>query len=283
MKNAYLILAHNEWDILRLLVSRLDETGNDIYVHFDRKVRDIPGLVTEKAGLKILTDRVDVRWGDLSMVEAEYALFGEALKKGGYDYYHLLSGVDLPIKSQAYINDFLEKNSGRQFIAYTLTEITPEIIRKVRRWHLFPKDFRNKKGLRRILRAACIKAQEILGIQRNKNVDFKKGSQWCSITEDMVRYFISKKDWVMKVFRHTFCSDEMVMQTLCWESPYRKNIYCTTDDGKGCMRAIGWQDGELVDWAAKDYDRLKDSPALFARKFNGKDMEFIERIAGLSR
>ena len=48
MKNAYLILAHNEWDILRLLVSRLDETGNDIYVHFDKKVSDIPELTTER-------------------------------------------------------------------------------------------------------------------------------------------------------------------------------------------------------------------------------------------
>ena len=86
----------------------------------------------------------------------------------------------------------------------------------------------------------------------------------------------------MKVFRNTFCSDEIVMQTLCWESPYRKNIYCTTDDGKGCMRSIGWRNGELVDWSGADYEKLKSSPALFARKFNSRDMGFIEKIKDLS-
>ncbi|MBO4817501.1 MAG: glycosyl transferase [Bacteroidales bacterium] len=282
MKNACLILAHNEWGLLDILLSCLDDERNDIYVHIDKKVGTLPELHTEKAGLKILENRVDVRWGDLSMVEAEYALFEEAIKKGGYDYYHLLSGVDLPLKSQDYINDFLEKNKGKEFIGYTLTEITPEVVRKVRRWHLFPKDFRKKSGAKRIVRAGFLRIQELLGIERNKEIDFKKGSQWCSITEDMAKYFISRKDWVMKVFRNTFCSDEIVMQTLCWESPYRKNIYCTTDDGKGCMRSIGWRNGELVDWSGADYEKLKSSPALFARKFNSRDMGFIEKIKDLS-
>ena len=283
MRNAYLILAHNEWGLLNILLSCLDDERNDIYVHIDRKVATMPRLHTEKAGLRILGNRVDVRWGDLSMVEAEYALFEEALKKGGYDYYHLLSGVDLPLKSQDYINDFLEKNKGKEYIGYTLTQITPEVVRKVQRWHLFPKDFRKRSGAKRIIRAGFLRIQEVLGIRRNKGIDFKKGSQWCSISEDMARYFVSRKDWVMKVFRHTFCSDEIVMQTLCWESPYRKNLYCTTDDGRGCLRAIGWRNGELVDWCEKDYAMLSESDAIFARKFNSSDMSFIRRIIELQQ
>mgnify|MGYP001737990037 CR=1 FL=1 len=72
MKHAYLILAHNEPELLSLLVERLDDVRNDIYIHFDRKLSILPDIKTQHAGLYILKDRVDVRWADVSMLEAEY-------------------------------------------------------------------------------------------------------------------------------------------------------------------------------------------------------------------
>ncbi|MCQ2142567.1 MAG: beta-1,6-N-acetylglucosaminyltransferase [Bacteroidales bacterium] len=279
MRNAYLILAHNEFSILRKLVDTLDDSRNDIFIHFDKKIGSVPILRTFNAGLYILEDRVDVRWGDLSVVEGEYKLFEAATSKGQYDYYHLLSGVDLPIKSQDYINGFLEENSGKQFIGYTLTEITPEVVRKVQRYHLFPEDFKNKRFLKRVLRAGFIKAQEIVGYKRNREVNFKKGSQWVSLTDGFVRYVIEKKDWVMKTFRSTFCADEIFVQTLCWNSPFRETIYDTKSDARGCMRCIGWEDGELHPWMSEDYDRLASSEALFARKFSSAaDKEIIDKV-----
>ena len=35
MKHAFLILAHDEVDLLKLLVGSLDDPRNDIYVHMD--------------------------------------------------------------------------------------------------------------------------------------------------------------------------------------------------------------------------------------------------------
>jgi len=87
-------------------------------------VSELPQLVVEKAGLTMLSDRVDVRWGDLTVVEAEYKLFEAAKAKGPYQYYHLLSGVDLPLKSQDYIHEFCDRYGGKEFIGYTLKEIT---------------------------------------------------------------------------------------------------------------------------------------------------------------
>ena len=55
---------------------------------------------------------MDVRWGDISVVDAEFALFDEAYRRGEYSYYHLLSGVDMPLKTQNYIHRFFEKNAG---------------------------------------------------------------------------------------------------------------------------------------------------------------------------
>lgn len=278
MKHAFLILAHNEWEILKLLVRCLDDERNDIYVHFDRKVKKLPELKCARAGLHVLKDRVAVYWGDLSVVEAEYKLLEAAHKSGPYAYFHLLSGVDLPLKSQDYIHRFFLKNDGKEFIGYTLTEITTEVERKVQRWHMFPKDFKNENFGKRVFRALHIRIQELLHLKRNKDIDFKKGSQWFSITENLVAYILEHKDWAMQTFNHTFCADEIVVQTLAWMSPFRQNIYNTTDDAKGCMRAIGWKDGQLLDWEMKDYDELRCSDALFARKFNTKDMLFINRL-----
>ena len=283
MKHACLILAHSEFALLQTLIDCLDDARNDIYVHIDKKVKVLPELHAEKAALRMLKNRIDVRWGDYSMVEAEFVLFEAAQKNGPYAYYHLLSGVDLPLKSQDYIHKFFEDHKGKEFIGYTLTQTTPEIVRKVQRWHLFPRDFKNKSTLKRALRALWIRAQEMTGYKRNRRVDFKKGSQWVSVTEAMARCFLDRRDWARKVFTHTFCSDEMVFQTLCWQSPLRFALYNTTDDGAGCLRAIGWRDGELKDWNAADYERLAASPALFARKFNSADPEFIQRIVALTK
>lgn len=63
----------------------LDDSRNDIYLHLDKKASAaiIEGLACEKSGLFFIPDdkRVDVRWGDLSFVEAELTLFQEILKR----------------------------------------------------------------------------------------------------------------------------------------------------------------------------------------------------------
>ena len=41
---------------------------------------------------------------------------------------------------------------------------------------------------------------------------------------------------------------------------------------------IGWKDGVLYDWENKDYDALIQSEYLFARKFNSKNIELVNRI-----
>lgn len=288
MKHAFLILAHNEFEVLRRLISCLDDGRNDIFIHFDKKVKALPELSTRQAGLYILDRRVDVRWGAPSMVEAEFVLFECALASGPYKYYHLLSGVDLPIKSQDFIHLFFNEHGGKEFIGYTWTQMPPGFERKVRGWHLFPEDFKSGSFVKKALRSVFLRLQEMVGLPRNRTVDFKKGSQWVSVSDQMARYFVDHKDWIRKTFRNTFCCDELVMQTLAWNAPFRDRLYNTEDDGRGCMRLIGWRpDPEggnwtLQDWTAADYEQIKASSALFARKFNSRDVVFLDKICELS-
>ena len=282
MKHAYLILAHHEFALLQILISCLDDNRNDIYVHIDRKVKESPTLKADKAGLFILKDRVDVRWGDVSQIEAEYALFETAVANGPYQYYHLLSGVDLPLKSQDYIHSFFDSNSGKEFVGFTITEFSPQIVRKVQRWHLFPKQFGCKSLAIRIPRAVFLRVQEFLGIRRNKSIDFKKGPNWVSITDALARYVIAHKQWSLNTFRNTFCCDELFIQTLCWDSPFKERVYDVTGGIMGCMREIGWKNGRLIDWCSSDLEYLKASPALFARKFNSRDLDFIRVLTNMA-
>ena len=282
-KHAYLILAHNEFCLLQKLVSALDDSRNDIFVHIDRKVTELPQLSVRDAGLFMLEDRVDVRWGDLSVVEAEYKLFEAAAMHDEYEYYHLLSGVDLPLKSQDYIHTFFERNKGKEFIGFSTYDCTAEVRRKVGYWHLFPGDFKNRSSLKRALRAGFIRLQEALHVTRNSSEVFRKGTQWVSVTDGFVRTLLSAKGYVMKTFSHTFCPDEIYKQTVCWNSGFRQRIFDMYDEGHGCMRAISWRGSTMKDWTMGDLDFLTKSDALFARKFNSGDSLLVDKVLELSK
>lgn len=282
MKHAYLILAHHEFELLQILLSSLDDKRNDIYIHFDNKVSEIPTLHLVHAKLIIVQDRINVSWGDVSVVEAEYALFETAHTHGYYAYYHLLSGVDMPLQTQDNIHQFFITHHGKQFIGYSQYDTRLEIERKVKKYHLFPKDFRYTGSImsriKKVLRALFLRLQNLFGWTRNMDINFKKGTQWVSITQDFVTYILAKKSEVIPLYQHTFCSDEIFIQTLCWNSPFQSQIFNKDNEALGSQRDICWKDGILYDWKDTDIARLKQSKLLFARKFNGQNLEVVKHF-----
>lgn len=275
-------MAHTEFEVLHNLLLCLDDKRNDIYIHFDKKVAQLPKLATNHATLYLPKERVDVHWGDVSVVAAEYQLFEAAAKQQKYAYYHLLSGVDLPLKSQDEIHAFFAAHQGQEFIGFQQGDCEKEIDRKVRRVHLYPSRFRAGKGILacwyRAARALSLRFQYLFGLYRNRDVDFKKGTQWVSLTDAFVRYILTHKSVVLKMYQNTFCSDEIFIQTLCWNSSFRLKRHHTESEYHDCQRMIGWHNGELTEWKNADFNRLIASDLLFARKFSGRDMELVERI-----
>ena len=87
-KHAFLIMAHNEYDILNKLLLLLDDERNDIFIHYDKKSK-LPPPPIELKYLNIhVFKKVDVGWGEDSQIECEMFLFNEAYKKGPFDYYY---------------------------------------------------------------------------------------------------------------------------------------------------------------------------------------------------
>ena len=83
-KHAYCIIAHADPDCLRTLLSLLDDSRNDIYLLIDRKSDrgKFGDLRLSRARLTELPRTVDIRWGDISMVEAELELFERVAASG---------------------------------------------------------------------------------------------------------------------------------------------------------------------------------------------------------
>ncbi|MBQ7966294.1 MAG: glycosyl transferase [Bacteroidaceae bacterium] len=275
-RHAYLIIAHNDFEVLHTLIKAIDDTRNDIYLHIDKKVQSPPHIVCKYAKLYQLSKRIDVRWGDYSIVETELLLFEEAASHGPYNYYHLLSGVDLPIKSQDYIHNYCNTHQGKEFIGYATTT-QDELYWRVQHYFLFPRLFKSKNIIIRGIRKATIKAQDFIKYKRTK-LSIRKGPQWCSLTHSFICYVLSNKDLIYKTFNHTYCPDELFIQTLCWNSKYRNNIYNLSDEFEGCKRYIKWKNGELLLISDDDIEEMRRTSKWYARKFSHNTKEICTSV-----
>lgn len=281
MKHAYLILAHSSKILLKELILALDDVRNDIYVHLDKKATfDISDLTTKCSALYILSERKDARWGDYSLVEVELLLMTEASSRFAYAYYHLLSGVDFPIANQDVVHSFFSKNFGKEFIGFANHTSKTELNWRSQHFFLFPRKFQSKNVLIRLVRRIFADIQTILGYKRYPK-EIKKGCQWCSITNDFVVFLLSNKALINKYFNHTYCPDELFIQTLCWNSPFRFKVYNSEDEFKGCLRYINWDNDTIHLMDYEDPQKMVDSEFLFARKFSENGLENITRIKEL--
>lgn len=280
-KFAYLIMAHNDVYCYRRLIELLDDERNDIYVHIDKKSDITPFLKikTQKSNI-YFTDRIDVRWADVSQVETELVLIETALRHGHYSYYHLLSGVDLPLKTQNQIHEFFETNNGNEFIGVA-TPPCREAERRVK-YHYHIRNHRNKnliiRDIDKITNRILVLLQKALHLERKYDFPFSLGPNWFSITEDLCKYIIQNKKLIMSFCRNSIFCDEVFIQTLICNSSFKNKIY-SKDQYKSCMREIDFTRGKPYIWRIEDYEYLKKSERMFARKFSSTiDRKIIDKI-----
>lgn len=280
MKHAFLLMAHGEGAVLDILLSQLDDERNDIFLHVDRKYdvlyERVQKIKLKKANLICLEKRFDVQWGNFTQVETEMMLFETAWRRGGYDYYHLLSGVDLMIKSMNELDDFLQRKKGKEFVAFWQGPAhEKDLKRKTRYFYCFTKHYRGKKNWKRsihvFLRNFLLSVQKALNVRRRYPWVLKKGSNWVSVTNDFVGYLLNQKALIRKYFHHTLCPDEIFLQTLLWNSSFKERLCQADAMMEGSLRAIDWERGKPYEWKTEDFQFLSDCPAFFARKFNADE------------
>lgn len=290
MKHAFLIIAHNAPEVLATLLHQLDDADFDVFLHIDARAVEMYQRFSKyhprRGGFFLMENPVEVCWGDISMMDIEVILFRNAMLHGSYAYYHLLSGVDLVLKSPQKMKTFFEEHNGHEFVGFWNTsEHQRDLYRKVNRYYLFTRHLKDKGTWKHHVTAPCrnlaLVFQKAIGYKRlNGGLEFRKGSQWASITDGFCRYLVKHAPLLRARFKYTLCPDEIFLQTILWNSPFKKNIYApdTGNIEKSTLRKIDWQRGSPYVWQDADLQELLKSEALFARKFSQENMKLVDAV-----
>lgn len=278
-KHAYLIMCYEYNEILCTLLRMIDCCSNDIFVHIDAKSDDFSSKLrqfVQYSNIFFVRDRIKVYWAHYSQIEAEYRLFRDAYR-GGYLRYHLLSGIDLPIKSQQYIHDFCDSYPDKEFLG-----ISDIIDNRLKRFILFPKYQRfdrtgNGSMISYFLRCMNFPFDVI---QRYLHYPFglknytkyKMGPNWCSLTHNSVGILLDNKDKFLSTMKRRGYTDEIWKQTIIYNELGLPSFYDLSSPFKGCMRLIDWKRGNPYSFTINDFKEIINSDRLFCRKINDVDL-----------
>jgi len=284
MKHAFLIMAHNNFEVLRLLLRSLDDERVDIYLHIDKKVEDKSIIremktIPQKAQITVFS-KYKVFWGGASQIKTEMFLLKQA-HKTYHDYYHLISGQDFLLKSIDEIDKYFSGHNGMELVHCDFPN--EENMSRVMSYN-FVRDL-DMRRLPPLIKKLFYKSNSVincvmhkLNFNRRKNpkgYQFYKGDNWFSITHNFAGYIIKQKAFIYNRFRFTTTTDEMFMQTVIMNSPYRDRV------DQNIMRCIDWNRTNGLSpytYTLADYEILKNSGKLFARKFSDADIEIVQRL-----
>ena len=285
-RQAYLIMAHNQFDLLKILIQTIDYELNDIYIHIDKRVKlfnekEFKNIVT-KSNLFFVEERISINWATYDQIECELLLLKTARKHYNYTYYHLLSGQDLLLKGGKCTYEFFERNYGKEFIQFESNPINSKYLNRVNKYHFIIK--KNPNIFVKIIQQYLLLSQFFINRIRKYNLIFQKGANWFHITDKLADYVISQEKIIGKIFSYSISGDEMFLQTLVANSSFIKNVVDNNfnDNYANIMYCILWNKNNtygLYEFCSEDYDYLIKSGMLFARKFNwDKDKNIVLKI-----
>ena len=267
MKQAYLIIAHNNFEHLRCLLNALDCRDVFLYLYIDAKA-DIPEFIRNFKSanpMTILHER-SIDWGNQSLVLTELDLFEKAFENQEIKWFHLISGSDFPLKPVGEINRFFE--SSEEVDCFMETEPLPEhIADRMTLYHFIVKRPNGRKTISKRLTDKLLALQCRLGVKRRHpdGLPFMYGSNWVDLRRRAVAILLRKRADIIRHTRHTSSSDEIYKQTFLQNSGLR----------------IESDNQRYIDWSARrpspksltpeDYAAIIASGKLFARKFDAPE------------
>ena len=258
---AYFILAHRRPEQLRLLLEAIADPRDLVILHVDFK--SMLGLRPDRVGIGamartlakthenvILMPPRCTNWGGWSLSQVLLDAIDLALTRGpAWTHFVNLSGQCLPIKPLEAIRTALGAATDTVFV-----QLRPFSSLPADDWHL-----RWHPMVELPHRAVRLRGP------RRPPDRFElayKGSQWCILPRAFCEWQLGAavtRD-VCRYLRHALLSDELLMQTLVRNGPWRDQV------APHYGREIIWPGPRVMTIA--DLDLLQRSPAFFARKFD---------------
>ena len=236
MKIAYLMLCHDEYELVERITNKLiDNTGNIIVIHVDKKNDNgyLNNKFDKNPNVFFVKENIDVFWGGFNSVIATIKCMEIALQEKA-DRIYLLQGKDFPIHTNEYIKKFFLKNNYEYISAKNIT--TSHDKREYMfcyGYHYFNHDMTKKKNviIRKFfsfLNKFGIKYRR--GYFKNSNIkyDIYKGWAHFSLSHNCTKYivdFYHNNPKFNKYFYNRFPADEIYFQTIVHNSSFKESVF----------------------------------------------------------
>lgn len=275
MNHAFLIQCHASPQLVGLLIDRLRAPNHFFFIHVDGKTKNYEDFLEFKSErVFFASKRFKVNWG----AEEQISLTLELLKlasqcEADFEYYHLISGQDLPIVSNKAFDDFFDMASKQESSFMELDEVTNINDRFMlfhcnKFWNVRKSTF-GKFWEKRVVNWQR-KVSHYISLRPKSHLHPFKGNNWWSLNRKVVDYimlYCNQHPEYIKRFRFTSCCDEVFFHTIVFNSPLRSSI--VLDD----LRYVDWTasyEGEPLPRVLKesDYSKITNSEKLFMRKID---------------
>lgn len=286
MRLAFLIQCHKNAEQINCLLDVLKNDNVDFYIHLDKK-SNIENQIQKRDDIYFLSEceRIDVKWGTFSQVQATLNLLNKAISVKKYDYYFLISGQDFPIRAVENLLNFLTNNENCNFL-----NLFPSLNNGLQRQNNYDK--RNqivfcewllkRTFLIRVIRRLWVavtggynKTFKLFKRENNLNVKFYFGSSWWCLNSVFVCYlkkYLTETPQYIEFFKKTSCPDESFFQTLLMNSPF-------ADTRRDYLHYIDWAERKSSpkNLSMDDLPLILESNKFMARKIDG-DFELINKL-----
>lgn len=209
-KHALLIQTHQ--DISYFIKLAKIQPNVNFYVHMDAKSDYFPDAVTAQlANVFLLKDRITVRWGGFSQIEATLKLFETAFANKENAYFHLLSGEDVVLQPF----EVIEKQWQQRFDfqAMMACEMAPQYAYRF----VMDSPHADSNWQRQLTGKIITKLQQGVAKVKPYHSPIYFGSQWFSVTRADWEKIVPFTDEYSDFFRHKLVPDEHFFQTLITE------------------------------------------------------------------
>jgi hypothetical protein len=298
MKIAFLITVYNHPDHLVRIIRKLASKDSGFFIHIDKK-SNLSGFAAEFSKLKNIADitllpRFNCFWGGPGLTNAILSGINEILKVKKFNRIVLISGQDYPIKSLDYIFEFFnrhDKNNYLQYFKLPYDEWDLGGMNRINRYHfhllgkpyISPPVHEPDNTIAKLF-------YKMVSFRFGGLREYPKGLQpyggytWWKITSDAAREildFIHKRPDFLKFHQYTLIPDEMLFQTILLNSKNDSLLNSIVNDD---LELTKWNPGsphpEIL--TSSDIDEIKNSTALFARKFDPrKSATVLDKIDNL--
>lgn len=262
MRIAHLILAHKNPAQLERLLNALDHPGFEFYIHIDKKTDERAFRhIFNRASVYPVRNRASIYWAGYGTIQATINGFKEILPHN-YDYVNVISAQDFPIKSADYIYQYVLDRKGKEFITCESIDAEwSEAASRVRQYHLINWQIPGRHRLETVINK--------LLPPRKFPFDHKivGRANWFTLTPAAIEYalqFIEDHPKLVRYYKYCWGADEFIFSTILYNSPFKERIV----DNLVYVDWSGPKTGHPKILGAKDFDRLKSSSKLFARKFD---------------